>query len=554
MDRHVFEHLVGNSSEFMGFFDPLFSPLYLNRAGLSMVGLDSLDELQELDISAFFFVEDHPFVLGHFLPKVVRDARGEMEIRLRHFRTGAGLLLRHFFSALTNLDGVLLGYAVVSHSVTRAGWDKEALLEALGPPAYLDSAERSHAKEEALKLGARRNAFLSEAAGQLLQVEDPQTVIETLCRKAMNDLSCQFFFNFLVDEQTNGLRLNAFAGLSEEEARQFESLDYRTARRGCLICQCGGACAAQDLRKQLASAHGLTAYCCYPLLTQGQVIGMLSFGSRTRGAFTESEVETIETLSHFVSIAIARSRMERTLRECLRHKDEFIAMLAHELRNPLAAICNGFQAIARTGGAAAPALRPIVGRQLKQLTRLVDDLLETGRIATGKIEIKKEILDLRGVVEQSIEASEFCLGSYKVTTSISADSLFVKGDPARLIQVVANLIDNATKYTPDGGRIDVTALRISAEAVVSVRDNGVGIPEDRLDSIFEMFEQVDPFRERSNGGLGIGLNLARRIAEKHGGRLEAKSEGLGRGSTFSLRLPLLRERNAESERRLKWEG
>ena len=267
--------------------------------------------------------------------------------------------------------------------------------------------------EDALKWSARRNALTSEAAGQLLQSDNPQAVVEDLCQKAMRDLDCQFFFNFLFEERTGCLRLNAFAGVSEEEARKFERLDYGSTMRGCVVrnCESENACAARDLRTELAGSYGVTAYCCYPLMTQGRVIGTLSFGSRTRSEFKNSEIDVMDTLSQFVSMAIARAQMERAMRESDSRKDEFIVTLAHELRNPLAAIRNGFNVLNETGGAAMPRLRPMMDRQLDQLVRLVDDLLEIARIKTGKIELKKQRVDLVNVIKQSIEASEPLLRS-----------------------------------------------------------------------------------------------------------------------------------------------
>ncbi|HYA80825.1 MAG TPA: ATP-binding protein [Methylocystis sp.] len=390
--------------------------------------------------------------------------------------------------------------------------------------------------EDALRWSARRNTLTSEAAGELLQSDNPQAVLDRLCHKAMADLDCQFFFNFLLDRNTGSLRLNAFAGVPEEEARQFEALDYGRALRGCVVgdCESREECAADDLRAELRASHGVTAYCCYPLVREGQVIGTLSFGSRTRPEFNEWEIEVVETLSQFVSMAIARAQMERALRQFDKRNDEFIATLAHELRNPLAAIRYGFNVLNETGGAAMPRLRPMLNRQLDLLVRLVDDLLEISRIETGNIPIKKQRVDLVSIIDQSIEAAEPWLKAYKVHVRRPSEALFVEGDPARLAQVFANLLDNAVKYTAPNGRIEVGAARRGAEAVVSVRDNGAGIRAERLASVFDMFNQEDgDYR----GGLGMGLNLARRLVEQHGGRLEASSGGLGLGSEFLVYLP-----------------
>ncbi len=397
--------------------------------------------------------------------------------------------------------------------------------------------------EDALRWSARRNALTSEAAGELLQSEDPHAVIEHICRKAMVDLDCQFFFNFLLDGHADSLRLNAFTGMSEEEARQFEQLDYGAVLRGCVVrdCESKGACTARDLRARLHESYGVTAYCCHPLVVQGRIIGTLSFGSRTRSEFDDLEIEVMETLSHFVSMAIARARMERRLRESDRSKDEFIATLAHELRNPLAVVRNGFNVLNKTGGVAMGRLRPMLDRQLDLLVRLVDDLLETARIKTGKIELRKQPVDLVNVIRESIKASKPALQAraHHVNVRLPSEAVFVEGDSARLAQVFANLLDNAAKYTSLNGRIDVSAERDGAEALVRVRDNGVGIPAEKLESIFEIFNQIDSRFEDSRGGLGVGLNLARGLIAQHGGKLEARSDGPGCGSEFLVRLPLL---------------
>jgi PAS domain S-box-containing protein len=395
--------------------------------------------------------------------------------------------------------------------------------------------------EDALRWSARCNALMSEAAGDLLQGDNPRAIVENFCRKAMVDLDCQFFFNFLFDEPTGCLRLHAFAGVSEDEARKFEKLDYGMGLSGCVVrnCETASVCTADSLRTALRGSHSITAYCCFPLAARGRVIGAISFASCTRSEFNDSEIEVMDALSHLVSMALSRAQTERALCESDRRKDEFISTLAHELRNPLSAIRNGFNVLDATGGAAMPQLRPMLDRQLDLLVRLVDDLLDTARIKTGKIELKKQRVDLASVINQSIEGVRLSLQSRSqdVTVRLPSEALFVEGDPARLAQVFTNLLDNASKYTAPNGRIDVCAQKQGAEAFISFRDTGIGIPAEKIESIFDMFEQIAGhpcFRD----GLGVGLSLARGLIEQHGGKLKALSDGLGRGSEFLVRLPL----------------
>jgi PAS domain S-box-containing protein len=236
-----------------------------------------------------------------------------------------------------------------------------------------------------------------------------------------------------------------------------------------------------------------------------------------------------------------RKRAEEALREAGRRKDEFLAVLAHELRNPLAPIRSGLE-ILRTGadGAHAARLREIMARQVDHLVRLVDDLLEVSRISRGLIELRRERVDLIQLVRDAVAASQPLIARFGHRLAVSAPSepLPLDADPTRLAQVLTNLLDNATKFTHAGGQIEISARREKNEAVLSVQDNGAGISADKLKCVFELFMQLDTSRDRSTSGLGIGLALARSLVEMHGGLIEARSEGLGRGSELIVRLPL----------------
>jgi len=231
------------------------------------------------------------------------------------------------------------------------------------------------------------------------------------------------------------------------------------------------------------------------------------------------------------------------LREADRRKDEFLATLAHELRNPLAPIRNGLTVMKL--GAPGPEVlertRAMMERQLGHLVVLVDDLLEVSRITLGKFGLRREPTDLRRAVADAVEAVQPLLDQYghRLTIECPETPVRVDGDPTRLAQVVGNLLTNSAKYTPPGGRIALTLERRGGEAVVVVADNGVGIPAASLDAIFELFMQVDRPLEKSSGGLGIGLSLVKGLVEMHGGVIAAASEGQGCGSTFTVRLPAL---------------
>ena len=239
----------------------------------------------------------------------------------------------------------------------------------------------------------------------------------------------------------------------------------------------------------------------------------------------------------------ARRAAEQELRENDRRKDEFLAMLAHELRNPLAPIRNAAHTLALLG---TPDDRihwvsGVIERQVGLMTRLVDDLLDVSRITSGKITLKREPVSIPAVIAQVVEAARPPAESRKETleVDVAPGVGWVDGDQARLVQSVGNLLDNAIKYTEEGGHIRLTARADDREVVIAVRDSGVGIADDLLPHVFDLFAQADPSLERRQGGLGIGLTLVRRLVDMHGGRVEAASEGPGRGSEFTIRLPRL---------------
>ena len=239
-----------------------------------------------------------------------------------------------------------------------------------------------------------------------------------------------------------------------------------------------------------------------------------------------------------------RKHAEEDLREADRRKDEFLATLAHELRNPLAPIRNSLH-IFRMAGIQNPAVERVVDmmeRQVQHMVRMVDDLLEVSRISRGKIELRKERVELAAVLRNAVDTSLPLVeaGRHKLHVQVPEEPLMMDADPVRLAQVFANLLNNAAKYTPPGGEISVAVTVESGMAEICVKDNGEGIPPNMLNRVFNMFTQLDT-GARAQGGLGIGLTLARTLVHLHGGTIEAKSEGRGKGCEFSIRLPLARE-------------
>jgi PAS domain S-box-containing protein len=255
------------------------------------------------------------------------------------------------------------------------------------------------------------------------------------------------------------------------------------------------------------------------------------------------------------AVAIARDvsdrkRLERELQTRLaelgevdRRKDEFLAMLAHELRNPLAPLQSALE-ILEMGVADSNMLdwaREVMERQVDHIVRLVDGLLDVSRMMQGRIELHKQQVDLSGIVARAVEMAQPLIDSrgHKLTVSVAPGPIWIEADAVRLVQVITNLLNNAAKYSPTPGPIWLTARREGTDAIVRIRDEGMGIPADMLSTIFELFVQSNRTMARSEGGLGIGLTLVRRIVELHGGSVRASSAGAGKGSEFEVRLPVL---------------
>jgi signal transduction histidine kinase/ActR/RegA family two-component response regulator len=279
-----------------------------------------------------------------------------------------------------------------------------------------------------------------------------------------------------------------------------------------------------------ADGVALPVYLTFNLLPEdcGAAIGVL--------------VTDLTSQKHHEKLAAA----EEALRESDRRKNEFLAMLAHELRNPLAPMRNAVTILQqRTGADAATvhATSAMLARQVNQMVRLVDDLLDLSRISRNKVDLRKECVDLASIVDRAVESiGPICADMrHHLTVALPAAAVYLDGDPERLVQVFNNLLENACKYMEPGGRVSLVA-EVSGgrdEVVVRVKDNGIGIARDQLDRIFDMFAQVDTSLTRSRSGLGIGLTLVKNIVEAHGGRVVARSEGENRGSEFEVTLPTL---------------
>jgi signal transduction histidine kinase/HAMP domain-containing protein len=292
---------------------------------------------------------------------------------------------------------------------------------------------------------------------------------------------------------------------------------------------------------------GLRAACVMPLVARGRTIGAMAVIQAESGRrFEADDVALVGEIARRAALALDNVRLFAESRAALaqaqsagRVKDEFLAMLGHELRNPLAPIVTSLELMARREGAAGTPERHVIERQVRHLSRLVDDLLDVSRIAAGKVELHREGIDLREVVGRALELARPALAGRFVppVVSLPEQPVWVDGDPMRLVQVVCNLLTNAAKFSPPAGHIGIELRPSGGRALLSVADDGDGIPRELLEHIFERFVQGDQSLQRARGGLGLGLAIVRNIVELHGGTVTAESEGVGQGSRFTVTLP-----------------
>jgi PAS domain S-box-containing protein len=493
----------------------------------------------------------------HEMEVVNTDGRYEEEgWRVR--KDGSRFWANVIITALRDESGKLRGFSKVTRDITERRRAEETARRLFQEQAAREAAETS-ARE------ARHNEelfrFLADASKVLAELLGVPSTLEKVARLAVPHFADWCAIDLLESDDTLKRVTVAHVDPAKVEhafelARRFPAdankggSVWNIVRTGQpeMLSEMPDSVLAESIadpeQLRMLRALGLRSYMGVPLKVHGKVIGAITFATAESGRrFEKRDLGIAQDLAHRVGIALDNARLYAEAKEADRRKDEFLAMLGHELRNPLAPIANALQLMNRPGTdpAVLARAREITERQFRHMVRLVDDLLDVSRIMRGKIGLRKERVALATVIGTATEMTRATIESRKqqLEVALPDEPVLLEADPTRLAQVVANLLHNAAKYSDEPGRIHLSAERQGDRVVVHIKDEGMGIPPEFLPSIFELFTQGDRSLERSEGGLGIGLTVVRKLVEMHGGTTAARSDGPGTGSEFIVTLPAL---------------
>ncbi len=399
--------------------------------------------------------------------------------------------------------------------------------------------------------------FLSEAGNVLSVLVDFESTLQSVARLAVRFIADYCFVDMLDELGTINRVAYAHRNVAQEpllrKALDLNPLDWDStgpvveslrSKQAVILKEVSAgyldAIARSDEHRRILAELNPVSWMAVPLLVRDRVIGAITFVSTDpRRRYTDAELDLVTELGRRVSSASDNVRLYTELHESQRQKDDFLAMLAHELRNPLAAIQYANQLAALAKQEDNPATE-VIDRQVKNLSHLIDDLLDVSRITRDKIQLRKEAVDAQLLMQRALATVGPAIEErqHELICDLSSQSMPLFADPVRVEQILVNLLSNAAKYTPEGGKITVRSFPLDGQVVFKVKDTGIGIPPEMLPRVFELFTQVDHSLDRSQGGLGIGLTVVRKLAEMHGGSVSATSEGLEQGSEFTVRLPL----------------
>jgi two-component system CheB/CheR fusion protein len=415
---------------------------------------------------------------------------------------------------------------------------------------FADVTKLKHA-EEGLASELRAMTRLQELSTKVMEADRLEKPLGAILDTIIELISAEFGSIQLYDEAQQLLRLVANRGFERRFLDHFATVDASSGSTyGLALAKCARV-VVEDVETEPdaalsldeARAAGYRAVVAVPLCaSSGRLVGMLAVHFREPHQFSTHELRLVDICARQAADAISVSQLQQALREADRRKDEFLAMLGHELRNPLTPIHNALQVLKR---ASLPAqdierLHGLIERQASHLVRIVDDLLDVARITRGKIELQRRPVEVKDIIQDALEVTMPLIEAkrQRIDVALPEEPLVVDGDEVRLSQVFSNLLNNASKYTQAEGRIEVAIRRDGREAVARVRDNGLGFAPGDLEHAFELFTQGEKPSGQGQSGIGVGLALARGLVELHGGEIEAFSDGKGKGCEFKVRLPL----------------
>ena len=492
-ERQQFAALVDASPDFIGVAGLDQRGVYVNRAGQEMSGLEP-GQVASISVLDFFPESERDRILG-FITDSEAGENVVVDTWFQHLQTGQLIPVSWSFLRLRDASGNVSGYATVTRDLT----------------------ERNKA-EELLRASEERRRLALDAA------ELGMWHVEPVTRATKTDA-----------------RYRAIFGTTEEWTDYFQA--FAVIHPDDLPAVKDAVAAATRLDNPAPYAIEYRIVHSDGSLRWIVAKGRASFEGVGPTRRVASFNGTVADISDRKRGEEEREQLVARLQEQDVRKDEFLAILAHELRNPLAPIRNGLQLmkLASNNREAVEKARAMMERQVGHMVRLIDDLLDLSRVSQGNLELKQERIELAEVIRNAVETSQPLIEQmgHELILVVPAVPIYLDGDMSRLAQVISNLLNNSAKYTERGGRIRLCAEQLGSEIVVTVEDNGVGIPAHMLSKVFEMFTQVDRSLEMSKGGLGIGLSLVQRLVELHGGSVQAHSEGECRGSAIVVRLPVV---------------
>jgi signal transduction histidine kinase/ActR/RegA family two-component response regulator len=552
---------------------PIMASLTAGISCLSLIGyLYGADTLYSIPTATVIALQTSTFILAvSFGLMLAVPEHGA--VRLLTEPGPAGVLVRRILPALIIVPVVLglvrlagekagfydLAFGTASRTLAEIAfmlillwWTASALdRQSLGRER---AEKRLRDSQDQLQMDLADSQLLQRVSAEFIREGDEQSLYDTIIDAATVIMQSQFASMQIFDPESRELRALNVRGFDAQMMELWKSVSLDSSRICAKVMGTGEWVMVSDVNasdlltgsedREVFLRLGVRAVQSTPLYSRtGELLGMISTYWNEPHQPSERAQRLLVILARQAADLIERRRSADALRDADRRKDEFLVTLAHELRNPLAPIRSAVDLMKRSplpGAEEVRWARDILDRQAALMTRLLDDLLDVGRIARDKLELRTSRVDVGSLIREAVDMNRSLVDEFghRLTVTVPTEPMCLDADPVRLTQVFSNILNNACRYTPSGGGIAVIAERVEDNAVVRMRDTGIGIPRDRLQNIFDMFSQVDRSLERSQRGLGIGLHLVKRLVEMHGGEATAQSDGLGKGSEITVKLPL----------------